>query len=148
MRTVIWLCVTHSKSDFSIFLEPTYLKYLSLIRKIWKIVRLLNTMDLLNKERFSQQICLEQVQWSGREADLTWGPFQKLVILKGLSSTIRTPYLCKLFLDYFITFVFLVSCFGQNVKLNHSCLAGVAAVWRLLFNLLLRVSLQKKPRIV
>ena len=58
-------------------------------------------------------------------------------------STIRTPYFCKLFLDLFITFVFLFFLFWSKCQI-HSCLAGVAVVCRLPFKLLLRVSLQKK----
>ena len=54
-------------------------------------------------------------------------------------STIRTPYLCKLFLDFVSLLFSFFSCFGQNVKLNHSCLAGVGAVCRFP-----RVSFHKK----
>ena len=67
-----------------------------------------------------------------------WNHYLSEVSIVGNASTIRTPYFCRLFLDLFITFVFIFSCFGQNVKLT-----AVWPVCRNLSKLLPRVSLQK-----
>ena len=45
-------------------------------------------------------------------------------LLRIRSSTIRTPYFCKLFHYLFITFVFLFFLFWSKCQI-HSCLAGV-----------------------
>ena len=64
-----------------------------------------------------------------------------------LCSTIRTPYLCKLFLDYFITFVFLFFLFWSKCQTESQLFGRCSSSLQITFQIIPQGFIPQKVRL-